>query len=105
MPFTSNGCACGPGEFFFDTSDPQFLLENLEQAGEGISLAYQVTPCDPSVAALFYRQREALEECQTDLEDCRRELSQKKEQIHSMENTKVWRAYRAIKRDKHHKAQ
>ncbi len=104
LPFTSNGCACGPGEFFFDTTDPQFLLEDLSQAGEGISFAYQVTPCDPAVASLFYRQREALEECQTDLEDCRRELSQKKEQIHAMENTKVWKAYRAIKRDKHQKA-
>lgn len=99
LPFTTNGWAYGPGEYFFDNNDPQLILEELPPLTKGIALAYEVTPCEEAMGVMIRRQLEEKRRIETELSVCRQELNQKKELIHAMENTKVWKLYRSIKKD------
>lgn len=99
LPFTTNGWEYGTGAYFFNTRDPQFVLEELPADTSEIAFAYEVTACSDEVARMIQSQMEEKRRMETELAVCRQELKQKKELIQAMENTKVWKLYRTIKKD------
>ncbi|MGI6071173.1 MAG: class I SAM-dependent methyltransferase [Blautia sp.] len=99
LEFTTNGWKYGPGEYFFDNEDPQIVIDELPPYTKGIALAYEVTACDSAMASMVRRQLEEKRALETELSVCQQELCQKKELIQAMENTKVWKLYRSIKKD------
>ena len=97
MNYRTNGISMEDGSLFFPLDDPQIIVERPE-GGMGDFRAYfeiEYLSMDEALyqmQKLYGSQRKALDQV-------KQEVRRREETIRAMENTKVWKAYRKIKRD------
>ncbi len=86
--YTSNGVREKAGVFYFAQEDPQLLIQEIAPGAVALRVSLRMHPADSFVMEkLLYKTREmaALRE-------------KYRKQIRDMENTKVWKAYRAYRK-------
>lgn len=95
--YRTNGIVQKDGSIFFPMDDPQIIVERPEGAIDDFRAYFEVTYLNKEDAldglrSLYSRQREELSRTKAT-------LGQREALIHEIENTKVWKAYRKIKRN------
>ncbi len=101
--YRTNGIPLEDDKILFLVDDPQIIVEGVQPGLEPLKVSFNIS---------YLTQEEALERTALELADAQRKLSQtsaqarkmqkqireQQKQIREMENTKVWKAYRKIKR-------
>lgn len=88
--FQTNGIQVEDGRLFFSTDDPQIILKKPLDAGNTLHIQFRIEYLSLSQSC------ELLNQVCTKQKDL---LAMKEAQIRQMENTKVWKLYRAVKKD------
>ena len=89
--FVTNGFPLGGGRYYFGSGDPQFILNQLSGSTQVLQIEIEVM-----------KEMEAREEFWKVFSQVSQEKDQEiqrlNQKIHEMENTKVWKLYRSIKK-------
>lgn len=89
--FTTNGFPLGEGRYYFGGGDPQLILERIPEDAEALSIELEIL-----------KEQEAREEFWQKFAQVSGEkdaqIRQLKKVIHDMENTRVWKMYRKVKK-------
>ena len=89
--FVTNGFPLGGGRYYFGSGDPQFILNQLSGSTQVLQIEIEVM-----------KEIEAREEFWKVFSQVSQEKDQEiqrlNQKIHEMENTKVWKLYRSIKK-------
>ncbi|MBU5481066.1 methyltransferase [Blautia sp. MSJ-19] len=91
LSFSTNGFPLGAGQYYFGAGDPQFIVEDLPKKGQAVRLEVYVMKAQDAQEKFWKAFASA--SAQKD-----QEIRKLKRQIHEMENTKVWKLYRGIKK-------
>lgn len=85
--YQANGHCLEPDAIYFACQDPQILIQEMQEGAVKLLVSLEMYPADAYVMEKFLKK---IREQETAVENCRR-------QIRRMENTKVWKAYRAYR--------
>ena len=89
--FYTNGFPLGEGRYYFGSGDPQFILNQLSGSAQILRIEIEIM-----------KEMEAREEFWKVFSQVSQEKDQEiqrlNQKIHEMENTKVWKLYRSIKK-------
>ncbi|HIW51560.1 MAG TPA: methyltransferase [Candidatus Blautia intestinavium] len=89
--FTSNGFPLGGGAYYFGGGDPQFILEKIPAGARKLQIEIEIMK-EPEAEEAFWRSLSRVS-AEKDAE-----IAALKEKIRQMENTKVWKIYRSLKK-------
>ena len=89
--FTSNGFPLGGGAYYFGGGDPQFILEKIPAGVKKLRAEIEIMK-EPEAGEAFWRSLSRVS-AEKDAE-----IAALKEKIRQMENTKVWKLYRSLKK-------
>lgn len=89
--FTTNGFPLGKGEYYFGGGDPQFILEKLPAGMRKLQVEIEIMK-EPEAGEAFWKGLSRVS-AEKDAE-----IAALKEKIRQMENTKVWKLYRSLKK-------
>ena len=92
----TNGFVMADGSRLFANEDPQMIFQRPAGAGCQVQVQFSIEYLTAEEA--LAQAGRVMEEMQKQKEEINRELECKKLQIHQMENTKVWKAYRKLKK-------
>ena len=98
----SNGTAGRNGFYGFQTMDPYFVSAVLPEGGGAVSVEMEIYPCQEAVGNFveesfqLVRERDRLKD---DVRKLQYQLEKASQKIQQMENTKVWKLYKTIKKD------
>ncbi len=96
LNYQTNGIIREDGSLFFAVDDPQIIVKR-PKGGMGDFRAYfEVQYLDMGEA--LYQMQKLYGQQRRELTQTKEQLKQKEDLIRSMENTKVWKAYRKIKK-------
>ena len=91
VDFVTNGFPLGDGRYYFGSGDPQFILNQLSGSAQVLRIEIEIM-----------KETEAREEFWKVFSQVSQEKDQEiqrlNQKIHEMENTKVWKLYRSIKK-------
>ena len=89
--FTTNGFPLENGKYYFGAGDPQFIVSEIPEGEHTLKIEIEVMK-EQEAREGFWKgfARASAEKDQ--------EIQQLKRQIHEMENTKVWKLYKSIKK-------
>ena len=90
--FSSNGFPIGDGMYYFGAGDPQFILENIPDGVRKLQIEIEIMREQDAREAFWKGFSRISAEKDT-------EIRTLKEKIRQMENTKVWKLYRSIKKN------
>lgn len=89
--FTTNGFPLGDGRYYFGAGDPQLILSQIPEGAKSLTVEIEVLK-EQEVQPEFWQKLSEVSE-QKDAE-----IQQLRQTIHEMENTKVWKLYKTIKK-------
>lgn len=90
--FISNGFPLGRGEYYFGAGDPQFILEKIPTGVKKLQAEIEIMK-EPEAREAFWKGFSRV----SSEKDA--EIAGLKEKIRQMENTKVWKLYRSLKKN------
>lgn len=90
--FSSNGFPIGDGIYYFGAGDPQFILENIPDGVRKLQIEIEIMR-EQDAREAFWKGFSRIS-AEKDAE-----IRTLKEKIRQMENTKVWKLYRSIKKN------
>lgn len=90
--FVTNGFRLSKERYYFGGGDPQLILEKIPQ--EGGTLVLELEVLDEQKARKEFWSKFAQTEREKDAQ-----IQRLKRKIHEMENTKVWKLYRSLKKE------
>ena len=91
IPFTTNGFPIAKHKYYFGAGDPQFIISDIPQGEHTLRFEIEVIR-EQEARDRFWREFSRVS-AQRD-----QEIQHLKRQIHEMENTKVWKMYRSIRK-------
>lgn len=94
--YRTNGITMADGALLFSVDDPQIIVEKPAEGGDSFRAYFEIEYLSADDA--LYLTQNALGKVKRQLQDVQNTLRQREELIHSMENTRVWKAYRKIKK-------
>lgn len=89
--FNTNGFQMGGNHYYFGGGDPQFIIQEIPKDVCAVEMKLEVMK-DQDAQSEFWNSFSGIS-AQKD-----QEIQQLKQQIQAMENTKVWKLYRSIKK-------
>ena len=97
MNYTTNGIAMEDGSLFFPLDDPQIIVERPEGGIGDFRVYFEIEYL--SLDEALYQMQRLYGEQRRALAQAKQQVQRTEETIRAMENTKVWKAYRKIKRN------
>lgn len=100
--YEANGTAGEEGFYGFQTEDPYFVSHVLPKDVQAIDLEIEIYPCQTEVGNFvensfrLTRERDLL---RADIQKLEYRLDKALKHIQAMENTKIWKLYKTIKKD------
>ena len=91
IPFTTNGFPIAKHKYYFGAGDPQFIISDIPQGEHTLRFEIEVIR-EQEARDRFWKEFSRVS-AQRD-----QEIQHLKRQIHEMENTKVWKMYRSIRK-------
>lgn len=96
LNYKTNGILMKDGSIFFPVDDPQIIVEKPKDTKESFRTYFEIQYLnEEETLRLTHEQWGNIKKQSMELES---QLRQREAVIHQMENTKIWKAYRKIKR-------
>lgn len=89
--FTTNGFPLGEGRYYFGGGDPQLILERVPEDAEALFIELEILKEQDAREEFWQKFGQVSGEKDA-------QIRQLKKVIHDMENTKVWKMYRKVKK-------
>ena len=97
LNYRTNGILIEDGSLFFPLDDPQIIVERPEGGMGDFRVYFEIEYM--SLDEALYQMQKLYGEQRRALEQAKQQVQLTEETIRAMENTKVWKAYRKIKRN------
>ena len=97
LNYRTNGILIEDGSLFFPLDDPQIIVERPEGGMGDFRVYFEIEYL--SLDEALYQMQKLYGEQRRALEQAKQQVQRTEETIRAMENTKVWKAYRKIKRN------
>lgn len=102
LKYEANGISISEGFYGFKTSDPYFISGKLPDGTKAVCLEMEIYPCCEEIGGFLEdsgrRMRES-ERQQEEINQLHKKLEKAAQRIQSMENTKIWKLYKTVKRN------
>lgn len=92
VQFCTNGFALGDNRYYFGGGDPQFIIDEIPAGADKLSVEFEILN-EASASEEFWQKFSEKQFSQN------QEVINLKNKINEMENTKVWKLYKGIKRN------
>ena len=96
MNYRTNGILMEEGSLFFPLDDPQIIVERPQGGMGDFRVYFEIEYL--SMEETLYQMQKLYKEQRRTLDQTKQDVMCKEETIRAMENTKVWKAYRKIKK-------
>ncbi|MCH1982191.1 hypothetical protein MCG98_06380 [Ruminococcus sp. OA3] len=96
--FITNGFELDEQQVIFDTMDPQILIMEIPDGATALMVDFIMDTATQEIAGFLHRMQEVPKRQKEEIARLSEELMQRERLISEMEHTKVWRAYRKLKK-------
>ena len=102
LKYEANGISISEGFYGFKTSDPYFISGKLPDGTKAVCLEMEIYPCCEEIGGFLEdsgRRMRENERQQEEINQLHKKLEKAAQRIQSMENTKIWKLYKTVKRN------
>ena len=102
LKYEANGFPIWEGFYAFKTADPYFISGKLPDGTKAVWLEMHIYPCYEEIGGFLEESGKIMkekEQQQEEINQLRKKLEKAVQRIQSMENTKIWKLYKTVKRD------
>lgn len=98
VSYISNGTVLDETRILFDSNDPQLWITDLPEDADTLQIDFVMDMTASGICAASWKKKDLLEEKEAENARLKDLLKQREEQINQMENTKIQKLYRRLKK-------